>query len=206
MDVATLERRLRRVPGIEAVRVVMNGASASEVHVLALPGKPPKQVVRDVQSVAMAAYGLSIDRRVVSVVQMHSDLRDGGDRPAIDDIAEETTGSRAKLTVTLTWRDQRLEGTAVGPSARATRLALVADATVAALEQGLAGDAAFAVTGIDVHQVGGARVAVAAVALVSGGEERIVSGSALVREDELKSAARAVLDALNRQFPTIVRE
>ena len=33
--------------------------------------------------VAMAAYGLSIDRRVVSVVQMHSDLRDGGDRVAL---------------------------------------------------------------------------------------------------------------------------
>lgn len=206
MDVAALERRLRRVPGIEAVRVVATAGSVTEVHVLALPGKPAKQVVRDVQSVAMAAFGITLDRRKVSVVQMHSDLRDGGDRPAIHDIAEETTGSRSTLTVTLTWRDRRLEGRASGPSARSTRLGLVADATVAALEQALNGETAFAVTGIDVHRVGTSRVAVVALALVSGGEERIVAGSALVDGDELKPAARAVLDALNRQFPTIVRE
>ena len=178
----------------------------TEVHVLALPGKPAKQVVRDVQSVAMAAFGIALDRRKVSVVQMHSDLRDGGDRPAILDIAEETSGSHSTLTVSLTWRERQLEGTASGPSARSTRLALAANATVAALEQALDGEAAFAVTGIDIHRVGTSRVAVVTLALVSGGEERIVAGSALVGEEELKPAARAVLDALNRQFPTIVRE
>jgi hypothetical protein len=43
-----------------------------EVHVLATPAKPAKQVVRDVQSVAMATFNLDLDRRIVSVVQLDS--------------------------------------------------------------------------------------------------------------------------------------
>src|SRR2546421_8878302 len=41
-----------------------------EVHVLATTEKHAKQLVRDVQSVAITTFGLDIDRRVVSVVQL----------------------------------------------------------------------------------------------------------------------------------------
>ena len=41
-----------------------------EVHILAAPTKLAKQVVRDVQSVALAAFGVELDRRTISVVQL----------------------------------------------------------------------------------------------------------------------------------------
>ncbi len=66
-----LEDSLRQIPGIRAASVVTGPDShPTEVHVLASPGKPAKQVVRDVQSVAMAQFDLDIDRRIVSVVQL----------------------------------------------------------------------------------------------------------------------------------------
>jgi hypothetical protein len=71
------------------------------VHVLARPGKPAKQLVRDVQSVAMAAFDLDIDRRIISVVQIDGGDLSTGDRPIVDDVAEEIDGSRMKITVTL---------------------------------------------------------------------------------------------------------
>jgi hypothetical protein len=76
-----LEDSLRAIPGVRAASVV-TGADArpTEVHVLANPGKPAKQVVRDVQSVAMAQFGLDIDHRIVSVVQIPENSVEIGDQ------------------------------------------------------------------------------------------------------------------------------
>ncbi|MDH4116291.1 MAG: hypothetical protein OEX04_04130 [Acidimicrobiia bacterium] len=205
MDASALEHALRRIPGIEAVRVVMNGSAPAEVHVLTSPGKAPKQVVRDVQSVAMAGFSSQIDRRIVSVVQVDPGDLGGGDRPAVDDVAEEIDGSRMTITVTLTWHDERLVGRATGPAASTTRLRLVAEATLASLEQALDSNAAFAVASVDTPQIGAHRVAVAVVVIVANGEERVVSGSALVGPDPSKAMVRAVLDGLNRQVPQLKR-
>jgi hypothetical protein len=73
------EEALRQVPGIRAASVVTGpDAKPTEVHVLAAPGKPAKQVVRDVQSVAMAQFDLDLDHRIVSVVQIgEADLLTG---------------------------------------------------------------------------------------------------------------------------------
>lgn len=70
-ELADVERELCRIPEVRAARIVADlDGRPVEVHVLAAPGKHAKQVVRDVQSVAMATVGLSIDHRIVSVVQL----------------------------------------------------------------------------------------------------------------------------------------
>jgi hypothetical protein len=77
IDYGEVERELRRIPDISAARIVTNDEGRPvEVHILAAPTKLAKQVVRDVQSVAMAAFGVELDRRVISVVQLEgSNLR-----------------------------------------------------------------------------------------------------------------------------------
>ena len=61
-----LEDSLRHIPGVRAASVVTGpDAVPTEVHVLAAPGKAPKQVVRDVQSLALARYDIDIDHRIV---------------------------------------------------------------------------------------------------------------------------------------------
>ena len=73
MEQAALEAELSRIPGVTATRVVLDETGApSEIHVLATPDKPAKQVVRDVQSVALARFDLELDRRIVSVVQLEA--------------------------------------------------------------------------------------------------------------------------------------
>jgi hypothetical protein len=64
-----LERDLLRVPGVKSVRVVGDD-SPTEIHIVASSKRPPKQVVRDVQSLAAAGFGMPIDHRIVSVVQL----------------------------------------------------------------------------------------------------------------------------------------
>jgi len=76
VDIAELEETLARLPSVNAVRVAGGGGEIREVHVLAAPDKAPKQVVRDVQTLALARFGITIDRRVISVVQIGPDRID----------------------------------------------------------------------------------------------------------------------------------
>ncbi len=183
----------------------MNGHGPIEVHVLAHPGKPAKQIVRDVQSVALAGFGMQLDRRIVSVVQIAEGALSGGDRPVVDDITEHIDGSRMTITVRLIWHAGELLGSATGPASSTTRLRLVADATLAALEQGLMKEASFAVAAVGTPMVGSESVAVARILIVSEGKERHLVGSALVFADASQAMARAVLDALNRLVPGLRR-
>lgn len=205
MKPTALEDTLKRIPGVEAVRVVLRGQDLTEIHILANPGKPPKQIVRDVQSVALAGHGIEVDRRIVSVVQIEQADLAAGDRAVITDVAEEIDGSRMTVSVHLEWHEVRLTGTASGPAAASTRLRLVAEATISALEQAIQHEAAFAVTAVDTPTVGTRQVAIAEVVLVVDQRERLLVGSSLVDSDPTRAVVRAVLDAVNRQVPALRR-
>lgn len=205
MDLTELQSKLSRLEGVEAVRVVGRDSRPEEIHVLARTTKPPKQVVRDIQSLAAAAFGLDLDRRIVSVVQLTDGDLSGGDRPAIVDIVETTNGSRSTVRVSLQWHDEILVGETDGAAASATRNRLVAEAVLQALGQALHADASFAVASVDVPMLGSRRIAVAQVVLVTHHAERLMVGSSVVGDDESRAVVRAVLDALNRVVPDLRR-
>lgn len=205
MKYSDLESTLARLPDVDSVRVVGENGHVLEVHVLASPGKPAKQIVRDVQSLAMAAFGVNVDRRVVSVVQMEGDSVAQAHRPAILDITETPEGARLTISVSLGWHNEVYTGSATGPSSLETRPRLVGEATLQALEQAVSGDVAFALANFETPTVGSRSVAIAVVIMVAGGEERALIGSALVATDPAQAAVRAVLDAVNRQVPNLSR-
>ncbi len=205
MNYREVEEALCRLPNVDAVRIVGNPEGVSELHVLAATGKPAKQVVRDVQSLAMARFGLNIDRRVISVVQMDTEMHGEAERPAIVGIRETPDGARTTVAVTLAWRGETHVGEATGPSSVATRLRLIGEATVRSLEGALGGGPALALEAVAVPTVGTREVAIAEVVAVSEGQEQVIVGSALVRNGPAEAVVRAVLDALNRQTPQLKR-
>ncbi len=211
------EDELKRLPGIIAASVVTGpDAVPNEIHVLAEPGKPPKQVVRDVQSFAMLKLGLDIDHRIVSVVQIGADdfpavLHDSfdddapgidatGPRPAIGSIMVRTAGSEAEALVTVAATGGHLfEGRAIGPAGAIHRCRLVAQATLVALGELLGSTAT--VESSQIVDSGPREVAltVLSVSIPRLGEQ-LLTGSALVRGDGSEAVARSVLDALNRRL------
>src|SRR5947209_17357423 len=77
LDLSAVEREICRLPDVSIARLVAEGdGRVSEVHVVAHPGKHPKQIVRDIQSIALASFGLELDRRIVSVVQLGGSFLD----------------------------------------------------------------------------------------------------------------------------------
>jgi len=207
-----LEDALRQIPGVKAASVVTGpDAVPTEVHVLAAPGKAAKQVVRDVQSLAMARYDLDIDHRIVSVVQIgdvdppvlvtepESDPEDAdqSSRPAIVAVMVRSGPGVTEASVTLSAGDCLFEGRAEGPAGHSQRPRLVAVATLNAVEDLLGQPCE--VDSAAIVSTGSRDVALTVLTVVvprTG--EQVLTGSALVRGDDANAIVRSVLAALNR--------
>jgi hypothetical protein len=217
-----LEDSLRQIPGVKAASVVTGpDAVPTEVHVLASPGKPAKQVVRDVQSLALARYDIDIDHRIVSVVQIADDdaglvgddptsaderapeaaddTADAAVRPAIAAIMVRSGGGVTESSVTLTARDQLFEGKAQGPAGQSHRARIVAAATLDAVDD-LLGQSC-EVESATVVSTSNREIALSVLTLMAPRTgEQVLTGCAVVRGDEADAVARSVLAALNRQL------
>jgi hypothetical protein len=201
-----LEQALTQISGVRAASVVTGpDARPTEIHVLAAADKPAKQLVRDVQSLAMAKYDLDIDHRIVSVVQLDVEDVPGESaasdvpRPAMTTVQLRTTNGETEATVIVTLGDDTFQGAATGPGTASVRPRLVARATLDAVRD-LLGSAA-EVEHATIASVGAHSVAVCVVAVVLPRlGQQLLTGSALVRDDEADAAARSVLDALNRRL------
>jgi hypothetical protein len=209
LDVEAVENEIARLPDVVACRIVADSLGRPlEVHVLAHPGKHPKQLVRDVQSVALASFGLDIDRRIVSVVQ----LNPTGEAPAerveperarasIGAVQSQIEGRRATIRITLNIGDAEATGYAEGSAAAATRLRLVASAALDALRQLDDGADALEVEDAATTQVGGREVIAVTLVHLDPPHEHELVGAALARRSPDVATVRAVLDAVNRRLP-----
>lgn len=213
-----MERAIARINGVQASRVVTDGERVAEVHVLATRARSPKQLVRDVQSVVLTNFGVEIDYRTISVVQLEEEAqvpspaasgepgpgapdsgsgsaRDRTPRPALARIAAETTGFDSDVRVLLRLSGTEQEGVARGPATSGLRL--VAQAVVDAVKDRL--DASSVeVEFADVVMAGHRQVAVAVLRLLTGRGDHVVTGSAVLRRDPNDAVAKAALDAVNR--------
>jgi hypothetical protein len=214
-DLESVETELCRLPDVVAARIVSDEVGRpAEIHVLAHTGKHPKQVVRDVQSVALASFGLEIDRRIVSVVQLGpngsataaSDALAPVKRAQIAMIETSTAGMRASIRVTLSYGDAEATGFAEGAVAAATRPRLVASATVDALRQLEPAAERLDIAGAEITRVGGADLAIITLVLVEPPLERQLTGSAIVHQLADDAVVRSVLDAVNRRLPYLATD
>jgi hypothetical protein len=158
-------------------------------------------LVRDVQSVALAHFGLEIDYRTVSVVQLDDPpteadiLSSTASRVALIRLSAEVSGHSSEVHVHLSSGGTELLGAAKGPASSGMKL--VARAVVDAVG-GLVGDSELDVDFADLLPAGPYTVALAILRLATSRGDQVVSGSAVVRNDGNDAMARASLAALNR--------
>jgi hypothetical protein len=220
---AQLERDLLRVPGVQSVRVVGEDAP-SEIHVVATSKRSPKQVVRDVQSLAAAGFGMPIDHRIVSVVQLDEKAPPPPPPPAsptIDVRAEKaepeappeqrlvlervvlaSKGDSGWVKVTLRWPDGKsTEGAGAAGSSREARARGAAQALLQALQPILsAAGAKLDVDQVLLQPLGANDSVIARVVLYEKGVATPLVGSALVYDDVATAAVRAILQSINRKL------
>jgi len=209
ISIEDIENTLGQIAEVKAARVVASPEGViQEIHVLALPSKAPKQLVRDIESTLMVAYGLAVDHKKISVAQLGADVAKalepdnfrGGLRTRISSINAHVSGVHSAVVVELEIDGKTYQGEASGPASKTGRIRLVALATLNAINKCVPDARLFGLEDVDVLQLGRQRVAVSCVSLVSAmGEESFV-GSALVQQNEKDSIVKATLDAINRRL------
>jgi hypothetical protein len=216
-DYEAIEKELCRIPDVNAARIVADATGRPvEVHILASPAKHAKQIARDVQSVAMASFGLVLDHRIISVVQLDGlpDDRVASEAAAtaehvritMDGVTALRQGTNCSAQVSLRRSDELAVGVAEGLLVSGSELRLVAMATLIALRQlePAAGNADVE-TAVLAH-LGDRLVAVASMVFLVPPYEEVIAGAAIVRTaGEQDAMARAVLDATNRRLAQLAR-
>jgi hypothetical protein len=202
-----LEASLERLTAVAVARIVTDGTLVPvEVHVISDGSKPPKQLVRDIQSVALALHDVDLDHRIISVVSMPSGAPPASSpstigRPTVAGIGVHMSGERLTVDVVLVAADREGEGSSVGTSHPHGRGQLVAAAACQAVERLRDLPRALTVEGVTLTTVGSVRVAVVALTLVSPKSVETLTGSAPCPPgtDDV-AVVHAVLDATNRRL------
>jgi hypothetical protein len=213
------ETTIRRLREVESVSVLAEGQDIREIHILTSSDRPPKNLVRDIQTVLRAGLGLDIDHRVVSIARAQP--RDAAERAAVPQpLAPElpetpeaparderirfesvnlfVSGPRTQAQVELRWRGLPRIGSASGWSTRDESHALVAQATAAAVQEFLADPVALRVAGVEFCAIGRNRLVVVSMALLANRQEKLLTGSCAIEQDTPQAVVLATLTALNR--------
>lgn len=66
------ENLIRRIRDVLAVNIVLGEQKEiDEIHVLAEDGRNAKQIVRDIETLMQVEYGIDLDHKKVSIVQLN---------------------------------------------------------------------------------------------------------------------------------------
>lgn len=219
IDVPAMERDLARIPAVSSARVVVDDSQVHEVHIVCGTGRSPKLIGRDVQSLLAARWGVDIDHRKVSVVQLEGDVpavdltgdedpvseppapseadaERGAGPPHVVRVAVAVAGDEAEATVAMAVGDREVVGQARGVPSWVGQRRLAAAAALEALAGLVPGVGRCELGDITVVGSGPDSVVVTAVSSWRDGVERTFAGAAPVGSGgELRAAAEAVLRA-----------
>lgn len=220
-----LEAELKKIAGVKNARIIGTDGP-EEIHIVATATRSPKQLVRDVQSLAAAGYGLPIDHRIVSVVQLEdaepppppstikldppveepaavgAATRQEERRPVLERVVLGTRGSAGWVEVGLKWPDgTETDGSGTAGPSRETRARGAAKAVVKALEPVLSEKGIeLELDQVLIHRMDSADSVFVRATFFEAGNAVPVVGSAIVHDDVASAAVRALLHAVNRKL------
>lgn len=205
MGFIELEDGLKKIPGVTGVKVVGQD-QPTEIHVIASAERSPKQLVRDVQSLAAAGFGLAIDHRIVSVVQVAENaVSSNGHHPPriLIDRIEVTKGRDSEwVKVMLTHPSgESSEGACTGGGSRLGRGKAAAIATLRALDPVLAErKVSVDLESLTIQSVDASEVVCVRAAFYQGEVSISLLGTAAIEDDISSASIKALLQALNRKL------
>jgi hypothetical protein len=220
---AKAEAAIMALRDVEGVAIQADGEEIREIHVLSASSRPPKQIVRDVQTLLLTRFNRTIDHRVVSVAFTSPGPTPGSNAatatmarpsvapepPAVPVTAADdrirfgsanlfVSGPRVQAQVELRWKGVPRMGSATGLSTRDGAHRLIAQATLAAIQEFLEEDIALSLEGLDIFRLGRRDIVVVGLDLITHREHKSLSGCCTVEQDVQQAVVLATLAALNR--------
>lgn len=202
-----IERALRQLVGVEAVRVCMDGDEIAELHIAAMPGARGKNIARDVRSYLAAALGVDLDHKRISIAVRRPAEGPSGiagapgvaaARILFHSVDLHIEGMTAEVQVRLTHGETCLTGSAEGVAAALNTERLVLQATLAAAQKILREDVRLVPGDLAITRLGRGRAVVVEVVAVEPRSELQLVGACRIVDDRLRAVVFAALAALNR--------
>lgn len=223
-EVVALLRMVRGVAGVDVRIDSEGGIEAIEIRIQ--PDQSAKRVVRDVESALMTGLGVTVDHRLITIRENGhrkpaGAAENGNGAPARSLHLSSPTDIDSRRRVELIdvrcdpdgelYCETMVELESGGETFQAkvreadtspTRVLAAGRATIEALRRTLEKETAVALEGVEEFAICDQPALIAAIRVRRGRFQRSYLGTALVEGTPQESAARAVLDALNRFWET----
>lgn len=225
LDTARIDDLLLTLSGVvrARVRAAADDSRLTEIHILSDGAVPPKQIVRNIETLLRTAFDITIDHRIVSIAVLKEDAplarassgAEGGHERAGDESESALRGQAPRLVfqrlrvvhdealkctahVELKLGDVIFEGSHRDTDTPRARMYSSARAVIEALDYLAEKEMALYLAGLDLLRVYQRDVM---IVLVEGRHQlhqvRLL-GTAMIEDDPYEAAVRAVLDAVNR--------
>lgn len=198
LEAEALEKELERLPEVSAARVVTGPSGRIlEIHLVTDGTKAPKQLTRDVETVA-ATRGLDIDRRTISIAQMPEATRKGARGIELASINIGVENAQATCRVRVKLGEHEAIGEATAPATPSARARVVARATLGAVSSLLSDPSSAECDDVRLVEMAGREIVIAALSIASSTGHANALGLSVVDADRDEAIAAAVIDAVAR--------
>ncbi|KFZ20882.1 hypothetical protein [Thermotoga neapolitana] len=191
MSAKTLEDVISKISGVISVKVIEEDGQPREIHVIADPSRNPKQIVRDIETVALASLGMKLDRRIISVAQLSQGRVSPSQSYEISSIEVKSLDRKKQVRVTINnlFEDEELVGESVGAGTSTNLPRLVGEAVIEAFNI----DSPVSVDDVQRVFLAGKEFVLVHLTVQDDEKERAEVGVAPLEGDFLKAVAKATL-------------
>ncbi len=199
------ENLLNKIKDVLGSRIKLNREGAfEEIHIISNQARSPKQIVRDVETVMLVNCGITLDHKIVSVVQIPENSLEQGaanNRLCLNKITTSITKEFFEVTVQLSLKDRLFAGKVQAVNSPSRRLRTIAEATLQALMEYLDSDKIqSSIDEITQVKLGENNLILVSVYLASGGVGETLIGTSLIKNNDQEAVCKAVLSAINRKI------
>jgi hypothetical protein len=200
LDARAMESAINKIRGVYAAQVVIGDDNVEEIHVIASPLRKPKQVVRDIESMLLVNFGVRVDYRRISLVQMQEErLFQAEGRPRLVTVRT-VDGPNRRAEVELEKDGHLFVGSASAHDSDLEVIRLVSMATIEAMEQVLGERVIYHIDDTQQIMIKEIPAVIVVVTLEFETSKETLRGICMIRTEPEDAAARATLNAVNRRL------
>ncbi|OGO04414.1 MAG: hypothetical protein A2Y73_00045 [Chloroflexi bacterium RBG_13_56_8] len=201
-----LEQAIERIRGVTSAKIILDqDGEIAEIHLMGSCSRPPKQIVRDTESLLHAHFGARVDYRRISLVQLDSD-EDSDIRMRFRLVSAKPHPEKAdQLQVILRGNGEPYEGTASLEQAETgggdATICAASKATLSAIQKAIGPIVHLEVCEARSVPINNEVVSLVVLAASTPQGEQRLTGTCIINESVCEATAKATLDAINRRLP-----
>ena len=198
--VEEIEKLINQLNGVLFSKIVLaENQEIKEIHVITKDFYSPKKISRDIESLLIAKYNISLDYCKISIAQVR-DEKDYSHRLKVADLSVVPSEENLQVMVKLENNNKVFEGKINCANWNKNREYIVARATLDAITDFLNGKIFFQVDDIKKLKMDGKEVVLISINLINAqGKENLV-GAALAENNPNMAVVCAILKAVNRRI------